>query len=119
MLKYVDFCLQTLAIATPFMTDFLGLETPVFLAMLIGPAQLVSCCLSILSDAPLAKWKTVHLLLSIGFFFVFYVGVTLDLIQHNSVHQLMFPFMLAAYYYALTIRWLFLKENGGRLFRAH
>lgn len=119
MLKYIDFSIQTLAILTPFMTDFLGLETPVFLAMLIGPAQLISCCISILKDAPLSLFKTIHLLLSIGFFVIFYIGVTIDLIQQSSVYQLTFPFILAAYYYGLTIRWLFIKDHRKILLRTH
>ncbi|HEY0744817.1 MAG TPA: hypothetical protein VGD40_25295 [Chryseosolibacter sp.] len=117
MLKYLDFCLQTMAIITPFMTDFLGLETPVFLAMLLGPTQLISCCISILKDAPLVTLKTIHLLLSIAFFVGFYFAVTMDLIQHNSVYHLTFPFMLAAFYYGLTIRWLFIKEHRKMLAR--
>ncbi len=110
MIKYFDFALQTFALITPFTTDFLGLETPVFIALFIGPIQLVSSALSVLREAPLLKYKTLHLSLSLAFFVFYVLGLNLGLIVEKSVYHLVFPLMLAAFYYGLTIWWLLLKE---------
>jgi hypothetical protein len=110
MIKYLDFALQTLAFLTPFCTDFLGLETPVFIALLIGPLQVTSSGFSLLRDAPLLKYKTIHLASSLGFFIVYVLGLNLGLITEKSVYHLIAPLILAAYYYLLTIIWVLRKE---------
>src|SRR5688500_6518621 len=101
MLKYFDFALQTAALVTPFATDLLGLHTAVFVALLIGPVQLVSSCFSVLREAPLLKYKSIHLALSAAFFIFFFAGAALQIIVRDSVYQLIFPLILAVYYYAL------------------
>jgi hypothetical protein len=113
MLKYFDFALQTVAIVTPFVTDFLGLQTAVFMALLIGPVQLISSSMSVLREAPLLKYKTIHLALSAGFFVFIFAGAASGLIVHDSVYQLVFPLILAAYYYGLTAVWVFARPSRG------
>jgi hypothetical protein len=114
MLKYFDFGLQTIAIVTPFATDFLGLHTAVFMALLLGPLQLVSSSISVLKEAPLLKYKSMHLALSAGFFIFYFAGTALEIIVKDSVYHLIFPLILAAYYYGLTMRWAFFTESRSR-----
>jgi hypothetical protein len=114
MLKYLDFILQTIAIITPFATDFLGLHTAVFMALLIGPVQLISSSLSVLYETPLLKYKSLHLALSVGFFIFFFTGAALEIIVSDSVYQLIFPLILAAYYYGLTAMWVFFNASRTR-----
>lgn len=114
MLKYFDFALQTVAIVTPFATDFLGLHTAVFIALLIGPVQLISSCLSVLKEAPLLNYKSLHLALSAGYFVFYFAGAALGIIVRDSVYHLTFPLMLAVYYYILTTIRVFSKESRTR-----
>lgn len=114
MLKYIDFAIQTLCIITPFATDFLGLHTAVFMALLIGPVQLLSSSLSVLKETPLSKYKSIHLLLCVAFFIFFFAGAALGIIVKDSVYQLTFPLMLAAYYYMITAMWVFNKTPRSR-----
>ena len=114
MLKYIDFAIQTLCIIIPFATDFLGLHTAVFMALLIGPVQLVSSSLSVLNETPLLKYKSIHLLLCVAFFIFFFAGAALGIIVRDSVYQLTFPLMLGAYYYIITAMWVFHKIPRNR-----
>ena len=119
MLKYLDFALQTIAIVAPFVTDFLGIHSAVFLAMLIGPLQLISSCFSVLKEAPLLRYKTLHLLLATAFFAFYFAGIAFRIIVRDSVYQLTFPLMLAAYYYSLTVIWVFFYEPRTRKSMKH
>jgi hypothetical protein len=84
------------------------------MALLIGPVQLISSSLSVLKEAPLLKYKSLHLAFSAGFFIFFFAGAALGVIVRDSVYQLIFPLILAAYYYGLTILWVFFNEPHTR-----
>jgi hypothetical protein len=118
-MKKLDFIGQTVIIVLTVLLFLASGGIPIGLAgiLAIGLWQIVSCLISVLSNAPLFYAKIVHLAFSILFAAMYFAyenkhemtdeeaGITFTLIYAT-------PIALAVYYYIVTLEWWFRKPNA-------
>lgn len=122
-MKYLDLVIQTIIFVIGIVI-LLGTWEDVnwpygilYAQMMLGPWQMVSSIVSVLTKAPLYRKKRLHLLLAIIYLFALYVCGNAD--TETLAHRF-YGFMLtvpawalASFYYILTYRWVFPRIRKG------
>ena len=79
--------------------------------MLLGPWQMLSCLLSIITRRPLLKLKAIHFVSSLLYLLVLYAIIAdwiLPDLREKQIHLLAIipAWLLGAFYYTLTWKWV-------------
>ncbi len=109
-MKFFDAFLQSCSIIIPLisMNDARITERMAMIGLTLGPIQIVSSIISILTTEQYRQEKLIYLILSILFFACLFLCIFFDVIRPRSPYMpyyfLGFPFLLGAYYYYVTLR---------------
>jgi hypothetical protein len=123
-MKYIDFGIQTLLLALFLVASIIGIFeseaigavilAAMYVAMFLGPWQMLSSFLSIVLKSQYHKLKRIHFFSSLLYFILlsFFIQLKPDfpdwLISILSVIPVV---ALALFYYSLTWRWMFHTES--------
>ena|SRR5690349_16997440 len=127
-MKYIDFGIQTLIfgfaivlLATTFSESGWPLSI-LYAQLFMGPWQFFSSLISVAARSEFHKAKRIHLFTSIAYLLILWGGAN---VQHTVPAELVGVFLtvpawiLAIYYYVITIKWTFYAHKTSTGFLRH
>ena len=117
-MKYIDFIGQALLLVATLVLAMMFLGTGILVGQfLIGVWQMLSSSISLLTDAPFRRQKTIHFISAILYLAVLVLIVTSRAYASSLIAGivLMVPaWVLAIYYFSITWRWAFVEKRKSK-----
>ena len=119
-MRYIDFIIQTLAMLIGLSVFGYSIYDPrslgliFFVQMFLGPWQLMSSLVSVITKTPCWKLKVIHLLISIIYLLSIYLLVKSDIWHVDSSNELLLiipAWLLAAFCYMSVWKEIFYKRK--------